>query len=680
MVYSHFMQVAMQLSIQDFFRNPKKRCGKSGVSSIEKKEEAAHDPTSNVNEKEAHNAVSNDKKQEETQDLREVGCTVQDSEAQIKILPVSRKAGDNAESVAYSVESAKKQSAVSLVSDSDQAADDVTVQGDTNMDEPDDTAATSDWYEKIRQENIDRNKKFLCDLGLLPGNNIIATGVLNEQKEKNKHKVNSRKKRKFITSEILPKRILPRRGVKEAAVTKIANESVDAKESENLSIETPEESTSFENSSVMQYILSTNASPKRSLFSEYEHKIKPVESDTQGCKYSKLVPLQNPSSSRLGGPHSSTGSDIVLQCSDLPAVYSMDFHDQSSSLFCAGGKGGQVAVFSIPHKNATTDTAALTSHDSLDGMTTVQPLLSFRAHKRWLSCAKFASNKGGHSSLVLMLTSADDGLVKLWDVTQESARGTARLLTTATCGHESSKGIFCLDEMGGELLTGCKDRSVSRTRITPAGSLFNEHNYSGLHDAVVKSVSWKLSGAEAGVSSPVVFASGGQDGRVCIKDARCGGAAESVVEQAHLGGVHTVQWCPYPNGSHLLLSAGHDGAVHVYDHRKVVKNELPQGEGQPEHSFGEGIGAGKHRSSKIFTPCFLSASRILIPHLFHGITMHCLLSGETLSRGVLPADGNPVAVGCSKYLSFPSENDAKSPFVVAASNRKGAMHVFYACN
>jgi hypothetical protein len=351
-------------------------------------------------------------------------------------------------------------------------------------------------------------------------------------------------------------------------------------------------------------------------------------------------------------------------------------------------------VTAPPQQQGQTQPEQAAHLDEEAGMAVYKPLLVLQAHQRWVSCSKFLSGEAAErgAASAKLLTAADDGLVKVWDLAQTSqltSRQNARLLTSSSCGHAPGRGIFSLDERGGDLVTGSKDRRVCVTRLTPAGLLAPLASFSELHEGVVKSVCWswqqqeQVQGESEGEQQwqqPVVFASGGQDRRVCVKDTRSGfggngGAADLEVLEAHGGGVHTVSWCAHPRGQHWLLSAGYDGLVHVFDMRALG------GEGRappaPLFSFREHLaptGTGRRKaSSTIVTPCFLSSARVLLPSQFSGaLSLHCLASGGTVSRGVFAGDAVPISVTAA------TRTRSRAGYVVAASNRKGAMHVFCA--
>lgn len=545
-------------------------------------------------------------------------------------------------------------------------------------------------YDRVRQENIARNLQFLRELGLT-GTQIILPSTCTPGSA-------VRKRKDMKEYDLPPRRVQPRRGAKVPEKEKCSQWQLQEQGGEgdeygaDDDVRSEPELLEYDDSSVLQYLLSAPA-PKHQQQQEGVGGASLAGSAqlTSTLRPLRMQPTAFSAPSCAAAAAFSSSGNVVLQGADLTAVFSMDFH-RESRLFAAGGKGGNVAVFALPdHLAAAELGCGCSSRPPLaeeDEEAVIEPLLAFRAHQRWLSCAKFLSAGAGGSG-VRLLTSADDGLVKLWDVersAQQQRQQTAKLLATSACGHSGGKGIFGLDERCGELVSGSKDRSVCVTRLTPVGELAPLHRYCDLHDSVVKSVSWQHQQQQQ--ASPCIFASGGQDRRLCVKDTRNGFGAscsrpELVVAEAHTKGVHTVLWCPHAGGEHWLLSAGHDGMVHLFDTRSLG-NSSSNSNNEPVYTFREHWAAGSAArrsggsSGAILTPCFLSSARVLLPSNRSGaLSVHCLLSGHTVSRGMLSADGSAVPMAVS---SSPHCHQWPARIVVAASSRKGAMHVLLAEN
>ena len=517
--------------------------------------------------------------------------------------------------------------------------------------------ATLTEYERVRQENIQRNQRFLQELGLSSLKDVMHAPVSTdiptiEKKRKTKNVP-------FIKTDVLPRRVQPRRGVKNGRHTRDISPKKIEKETE--SVVDAEEYFEYNDSAVLQYVLTDQC--------DFDTNDVMVDDRTPS---SRLFPIRTVASSAVENS-SQLGSDVILQCADLPAVYSMNFHHKSR-LLVAGGKGGNVALFALPDYDlrgvAVGNLESMPQAHSDGDVTVFEPLLTFRAHQRWVSCAKFLSHNEScaNYSGINILTAADDGLVKLWDAAQtskskhhEMSNSIAKLQSMSTCGHAPGRGIFSLDECKMEILTGSKDRSVCVSRVTGVGDITPLHKFSELHDNVVKSVSWQCPAA-------TIFASGSQDRSVCIKDTRNGydGRADVEVADAHGGGVHTVQWCPHTMGEHFLLSAGYDDLINVYDVRNSGNERA-----SPVYSFREHRAPSSIKKRRtITTPCFLSNSCVLIPSEYSGaLSIHCLLTGNAISRGSLTDDTVPISV------STMPDGKGSSKFIVAASNKKGSMHV-----
>jgi WD40 repeat protein len=102
-----------------------------------------------------------------------------------------------------------------------------------------------------------------------------------------------------------------------------------------------------------------------------------------------------------------------LSCLNLTAIYSMHFHPSDPTLLLAGGKAGYVSLFKLPDRGR--------------GQAQGEVALSFLAHKSWVCSTKFLSpslsaslspstSPSLASSSLLVLTSSNDGSVKLWDL------------------------------------------------------------------------------------------------------------------------------------------------------------------------------------------------------------------------------------------------------------------------
>jgi WD40 repeat protein len=167
---------------------------------------------------------------------------------------------------------------------------------------------------------------------------------------------------------------------------------------------------------------------------------------------------------------------ITLQAAGLTAVYSMHFSspsdshsDSSNCLLAAGGKGGIVAIFTTAthdtisnSSSSSSSSSDCTDTDSSDNSGDAT-LMNFRAHKGWVSAVRFIASATDNSSssngCQRLLTSGNDGLVRLWDVSREK-NGMPYQIAQAANLH--SKGIFSMHCCSGVIATASKDKTVGK--------------------------------------------------------------------------------------------------------------------------------------------------------------------------------------------------------------------------
>jgi len=320
----------------------------------------------------------------------------------------------------------------------------------------------------------------------------------------------------------------------------------------------------------------------------------------------------------------------------------MEFHPEPSyNMLLTAGKNGMCALFSTGTMGGTGAGAAPAL------------LYHFKAHSKWVSAARFVPTAARAGSMPV-ITTADDGMVKVWDMARQGKKS-AQLLLASQEPH--NRGIFALDVAGDAILTGSKDKTVCLSRLDAGcGGLKAESRFE-LHSNVVKSVEWCPG------SNGHVFASGAQDRSVCVKDARCGRPCHPEVEilDAHSGGVHTVAWAPLSGTGigigtgigggcpqFLLASAGMDPVVKVWDMRFPLKplHVTGTGEGdgakggeevgrEPLHCF-QGHARTGARLKSILPVRWLSPSVLVTPgEASDQLSLYCAASGRTLSRGEL---------------------------------------------
>ena len=310
------------------------------------------------------------------------------------------------------------------------------------------------------------------------------------------------------------------------------------------------------------------------------------------------------------------------------------------------------------------------------------------------------------------------------------------------CGVSSGGGYGGYLE-GVRVLTGSKDRQVCVSRLRPDGgsnvrgggsssssgstgsssssganamykgsgsgsgsvgvSIVVDCTYDALHTGVVKSVCWST---EPG---GWVFASGGQDRRVCVKDTRGSTTAPDVwLEDVHGGGVHTVVWGP-SDAPHLLLTAGADPFIKLFDVRwpgRPVATMVGASTSSPTcpssfptasatdpgsdapatatatatllHSFRGHSAPHVRKHSTILPPRFLG------PHVVVAagegsdcLSLYCARTGATLSRGVMP--DQPIAIAVSgadrgRKVSGDDRGMCGDAMVAISCRRGGAVY------
>jgi WD40 repeat protein len=324
-------------------------------------------------------------------------------------------------------------------------------------------------YERVRLENIRRNQEFLASLGLDALRPNVHVGS-SSSKDSNK--------RRKIAVEQAP--ALPSR--RSARVANGGSVKSYADDDEDVSILVGESDTEKENgfdddsiieyddSSVYKYIMNASTAVNNAAG---------CNENDGGCSF------KVPNGTRIKGL--SLFHQETMQCPNLPAIYSMQFHPQhAGSILLAAGKGGYISLFRVsrppPERNAD-DSGGNHTDNVSDGSPSPwgRPIMSFRAHNRWVSTAKFVDLPGNspatapaadlqvssgtmESSLwplpprstsgnMFVISASDDATVKLWDLSRVGRlKGEAMPQLVTQCKDAHTKGIFCLDEVGGQVL------------------------------------------------------------------------------------------------------------------------------------------------------------------------------------------------------------------------------------
>ena len=483
-------------------------------------------------------------------------------------------------------------------------------------------------YERIRAENIRRNAEFLASLGLEETSKFKAASTVTKTKSTS----NSARKR---TRSPPPARrssrvanVPPPNYTHEGISIKL--ESVVNENVGDSSVSELEEETEIDDSNVLKYVMSCEAHVNHQKFTA-----------KTAC---------NPTSLLLR-------DHMPLECANLPAIYSLQAHPRDP-LLLAAGKGGYVAVFHTPFAKRSAFSPLLASSGEAPEASNV--LCSFKAHDRWVASAQFVDtlNHGQESvanvGTLPVITASDDATVKLFDVSKSYYSKKTQshqpvLLWTSKTMHD--RGIFALDTYGTRVVTGSKDRTVAVGTIDPTGSVLVPTNRFALHSGVVKSVDW-----QRGSGTAAIFASGGQDRCVSIRDTRApsqtgpdGERAEISIEECHEGGVHTVQWNPFAGSEYQLLTAGMDPVIKIFDLR-CLRQEHPRAAVSssvtPISELRGHTSSHVKKFNSIVTPAFLSADTVLAAGQGSTkLSIYNTQSGKAISRGDIEVEPSGCAVG-----------------------------------
>lgn len=296
----------------------------------------------------------------------------------------------------------------------------------------------------------------------------------------------------------------------------------------------------------------------------------------------------------------------VLDDGELTAAYSMHLHPRYPELLAAGGKNGRTAVYRISrHQNRS-------EHSHI--------MFSFRAHSGWVSDVSFVETEADQRR-ILLLTSSNDGSVKVWDLTKEQELMPQCLQTSK---HLHRTGIFTMDLAGDQCLTGGKDATVCLSRIGADGRLEVVRSFQSLHSRVVKCVRWAPQQHSRHNHHGNVFASSGDDCAVNVVDQRQGEEVAIKLEAVHAGSVHSLRW--HPTTEHWLLTAGKDTVIRLFDIRQTS---------QPLQSFEGHVPISVTAVKGIHHPEFCCDGDVVMTAAERStrITFFHTADGRILSRG-----------------------------------------------
>jgi WD40 repeat protein len=278
-------------------------------------------------------------------------------------------------------------------------------------------------------------------------------------------------------------------------------------------------------------------------------------------------------------------------------LYDLNFSKGGGKFVVGGGGDGMVNVWGLEDDEESVDGGADEEEVYEDGKA-ARTEWCWRASKNWLSGADFLPTT---NAVPKLLTTANDGVVRLWDLGKVMKSGGPKELLSAPNVHRT--GIFSMDLLRQDLdgachvLTGSKDKTVAVTAIRGEGGSVNVSWRGSYHSKIVKDVSFcKGSGS-------TLVASCGMDGLVAVSDRRVeGGETPSVceIEDGHAM-PHSVVWGEGGLDSGVLMTAGScSDAIKIWD-VKNTKAPLMTLRGHTQSTM---------RKRGIHHPVFFSPSRL----------------------------------------------------------------------
>ncbi|CAM9344824.1 unnamed protein product [Ectocarpus sp. 6 AP-2014] len=527
-------------------------------------------------------------------------------------------------------------------------------------------------YELERLERIKRNQAFMATLGLATAKPLAASAATSSEstKGRNKNKKRSRpvsRSREKAATVVPVRRSARGRGAQavdynedKQAINAIAT----AARAAAAAPAEPEpflEEIDFDDSTVLKYLCGTEANVKDGGGNDSSAEAPNTAAAAAAAANSQTA------ATLTGTGAASAGATVVglrvidsddpLSASGLSTIYTMHFCGARAAggggggrgaaalppLLAAGGKGGVVALFST-RRQQQTDRYENNSNGQEEEAEDERTLMNFKAHKGWVSAVRFLEGGGAGAGVggCRLLTSANDSVVKLWD-TSKQHRGTPRLLSTIDDLHPTRKGIFAMDSHGTRVATGSKDTTVAIASLRPTGIehdrvLGDPGGSEAFHEKVVKGVSLR---------DENTVASCGDDSNVRVSDLR---SSSSFGVSQRLDGVHggrachTVRW--HPLDGNLLLSAGLDSTLNLYDLRRLAA---------PLHVFRGHCPYALARPKAIHRPEFLPSGGgnrvniITCGERSENISMYDAGSGGTVSRGLLGDEASALAVGIADW-------------------------------
>lgn len=290
----------------------------------------------------------------------------------------------------------------------------------------------------------------------------------------------------------------------------------------------------------------------------------------------------------------------------LSRAYSIDW---VPGLVASGGKNGHVSIWG---------SGVLECPDQVSKEDYIEPLLSDKLHKGWVSDVQFMKGTLG-SNCPKLVTASNDAKVCVWDISLQVSGGRQPKQVFINQSLHS-QGIFSMDFSNslGMLLTASKDGSVALSTPTST-DIFQQ--YPDLHDGgVVKCARWRNTNID-----DHIFASCGNDGLVKVVDSRCKAANGDAISFCQNDTVVSyLKW--HPSDLNVLLSASNSPYIDIHDLR------------MPKTSFSKLQGHSRsHRISGLYQPIFVNGGH----HVLTAgdgpnskiLTMYDMKSGDIISQG-----------------------------------------------
>ena len=308
-----------------------------------------------------------------------------------------------------------------------------------------------------------------------------------------------------------------------------------------------------------------------------------------------------------------------------------------TSALAAGGDGGRVALFALDDETARAPCSADDTKHAEDakgetdrgrsGSRVSLPLQSWVAHRGWCGQVQFAPPSLARADFRVLSAGGMDGTVALWD-TSRVGRESGRPLELFRDDRAHDGGIFSMHwSRGAGILTSSKDGTTCVSRLADdassasstggagatKGPFVVERRIDDAHSGVVKCARWRANptlgdGGDGG--DDALFATCGNDGRVCVLDARAARAAAQTLEAAHGGrAVNFLEWAAAAAGPGVgsveaenvfCTSATGDHAVLVWDLRYLRSRT-------PLLSLAGHIPRSVARPKALYRPAFIGA-------------------------------------------------------------------------